>query len=296
MKKFLKLVAILLVLIIVILGTFIATFKPKQYSDFDMYADLFAWTSAQYKQQLQPRAINDFFENFAQPLAFPFSKIFGGKELGVHLQSFESAQLAAATVSMFEVPPASGYHTVVTLNLLPRNGCRAPIMHVDFMKPSPGVSGMFILDFFNVNKEAISYEDFFGDDVAVLKEAMAMVAQYQRTEEQGRGEISRYLDPFKSPFRLELEEPKTDDDAIRKAYYSAARDAVKLVLPVYLKRISGLPVEPQFVADHTTGVHHLVSELHEKDFAVKMGRNIFKENFYTYWQKGFWAVNIDFEP
>ena len=294
MKKILKIIGALLALLVIVVAIFVATYKPKQYTDFDMYADLFAWTVAQYEQQLQPRAINDFFVNFAQPLTFPFSTIFGGKALGVQLKSFESKQLAAATVSTFEMPPGSGYHTVVTLNLLPRSGFRAPVMHVDFMKPSAGVPGMFILDFFNVDKNAISYEEFFGEDIAVIKEAMAKVEQYQRTEAQGRGKISRYLDPFKSPYRLELNEPVAGDEAARKAYYTAARDAVKMVLPVYLKRISRLQIDQGFAKAHEEATNHMVRKLHSKDFAVKMGRNIFRENFYTYWQKGFWFVNIDF--
>jgi len=294
MKKILKIIGVLMILLVIAVAVFVATYKPKQYSDFDMYGDLFAWTAAQYEQLLQPRDINKFFTNFAQPLAFPFSKLFGGKALGVKLKSFENEQLAAATVSMFEVPPGSGYHSTVTLNLLPRYGFRAPVMHVDFLKPSAGVPGMFIMDFFNVDKNSISYEEFFGEDIAVIKEVLAKVAQYQRTEAQGRGEISRYLDPFKSPYRLELNEPATTDEAARKAYYAAAVNAVKKVLPVYLKRIARLQIDQAFAKGHTEATNHLVRELHEKDFAVKMGRNIFKENFYPYWQKGFWFVDIDF--
>ncbi len=294
MKKFLKILGALIVLLVIVVVIFVATYKPKKFTDYGVYGDLFAWTTAQYEKQFQPRDINTFFTSFAQPLGFPFSKVFGGKDLGVKLRSYESAQLAAATVSIFEVPPGSGYYTTVTLNLLPRSGVRAPIMHVDFLKPSAGVPGMFILDFFNVDKKAISYEEFFGEDIAVIKQAMATVEKYQRTEAQGRGEISRYLDPFKSPYRLELNEPAAGDDAARRAFYSAASEAVKTVLPVYLKRIGRLQVDQAFAKGHEDATNYLVRELHAKDFAVKMGRNIFKENFYTYWQKGFWFVNIDF--
>jgi hypothetical protein len=295
MKKILKILGALIALLVIIIVIFVATYKPKKHTDYAMYSELFKWTAQQYEQQLQPRDINEFFANFAQPLGFPFSKLFGGPDLGVQLKSYESTQLAAATVSIFEVPPGSGYYNTVTLNLLPRNGCRAPIMHVDFLKPSAGVPGMFILDFFSVDKNAISYEAFFGEDIAVIKQAMAKVEQFQRSEEQGRGEISRYLDPFKSPYRLELLEPETNNDELRRAYYTAAFDAVKMVLPVYLKRISQLQIEQDFAPAHEEATNYLVRELHEKDFAVKMGRNIFKENFYTYWQDGFWYVNIDFE-
>lgn len=293
MKKLLKIIGLLLAIIIVVVIIFVATYKPKKYTDFGMYEDTYTWTAAQYEQRLQPRAINDFFKNFYQPLSFPFSKIFGGSNLGVDLKSYESEQLSAATVSRFEMPPGSGYYTVVTLNLLPRFNCRAPIMHVDFMKPSAGVPGMLIMDYFNVDTDAISVEEFFGEDIAAVKQALAMVDQYQRTEEQGRGEISRYLDPYKSSYRIELMEPKTDDTEVRRAYYTAARDAIKLVLPVYLKRIAMLQPEPSFAAQHEKSQKKLVSDLFENDFAVKMGRNIFKENFSKYWVEGFWNVGFE---
>ncbi len=163
-------------------------------------------------------------------------------------------------------------------------------MHVDFMKPSPGVGGMFILDFFNVDTAEISYEKFFGNDIAVINEALAKVKQYQRTEAEGRGKISRYLDPFKSPYRFELAEPKTKDDAVRRAYYTAARDALMMVLPVYLKCTARVQMDQGFAKVHEQKMNVLASELYTKDFAVKSGRTIFKEHFAKYWAEGFWNV------
>lgn len=291
MKKFLKIIATLLILLVIGVGIFIATFKPPRYTDYGMYAELFTWATVQF-EQMQPRPVSEYFEDFSVPLSFPFTKIFGAPVLGVQLNSFENEQLSAATVSMFELPPGSGYHSVFTLNLVPRYGFRAPIMHVDFMKPSPGVGGMFILDFFNVDKDAISYEQFFGDDIAVIKDALAKVKQYQRTEEQGRGKISRYLDPFKSPYRFELAEPKTDDDAVRRAYYTAARDALMMVMPVYLKCSAQVQLDKDFAQTHEQKMNVMAKELYTKDFAVKSGRTIFKEHFSKYWAEGFWNVEM----
>jgi len=293
MKKFLKIIATLMILIIIVAGFFIATFKPPRFTDYGYYGELAAWATEQFKQQgMQPRPISEYFKNFSMPLGFPFSKLFGSQKQGVKLFSFENAPVSAATVSMFELPPGSGYYSVFTLNLVPRYGYRAPIMHVDFMKPSAGVAGMFILDFFNIDTDEISYEKFFGEDIAVIKEALAKVEQYQRTEEQGRGKISRYLDPFKSPYRMELSEPKTEDDAVRRAYYTAAYEALKMVLPVYLKRIAMVKQDQSYAAAQEQKMNILIGELFTKDFAVKMGKNIFKEHLPKYWAEGFWNVEM----
>ena len=124
---------------------------------------------------------------------------------------------------------------------------------------------------------------------------LAKVEQYQRTEEGGRGSISRYLDPFKSPYRFELQEPKTDDDAVRRTYYTAARDALMMVLPVYLKCTAQVQMDQGFAQDHEQKMNFLAKELYTKDFAVKSGRNIFKEHFAKYWAEGFWNVEMPAE-
>ena len=170
MKKFLKIIAALLVLLIVVVGIFIATYTPARYTDYGRYAELAAWATEQFEEQgMQKRPVSEYFENFSLQLGFPFSKLFGSPEQGIQLISFENDPLSVATVSMFELPPGSGYYSVFTLNLVPRYGYRAPIMHCDFMKPAAGVSGMFILDFFNIDTDEISYEEFFGEDITVSK-------------------------------------------------------------------------------------------------------------------------------
>ncbi len=293
MKKILKIAALVLLIIIIGVGVFVATFKPKKYSDFDVYAGLKQWTVEQFEQQMQTRPVNDYFDGFFVSLGFPFSKLFGGSALGIPLKSYESRKISAATVSMFEIPPGSGYYSVFTLNILPRYDFRAPVLHVDFLKPAPGTSGMFILDFFNVDKNAISYEEFFGDDIETIKKAMAKVEQYQRIE--GRGELSRYLDPYKSPYRFELQEPESEDEEVRRAYFTAARDALMLVLPVYLKRVAMLESDKDFAPLHEKKLKQMVRELYDNDFAVAMGRRIFKEHFRKYWIEAFWNVQIDFD-
>ena len=81
MKKFLKIIATLLILIIIVAGIFIATFKPPRFTDYGYYGELAAWATEQFKQQgMQPRPISEYFKNFSMPLGFPFSKLFGLKD------------------------------------------------------------------------------------------------------------------------------------------------------------------------------------------------------------------------
>jgi len=296
MKKILKIISALLALIVIVVIIFVATYQPKKYTDFGVYEDLASWATTLFEQDMQPRPVSKYFNNFNVDLGFPFTKVFGASRLGVYLKSFENEQISAATVSMFELPPGTGYYSVFTLNLVPRYGYRAPVLHVDFMKPQAGVSGMFILDFFNVAPDAISCDTFLGADIATVKEALALVEQYQRTEEQGRGKMSRHLDPYKSAYRMELQEPKTDDAQVRKAYYTAVDTALRMVVPVYMKRIAMLQQDPGFVAVQEQGMNTMANELFTKDFAVKNGKKIFKQHFAKYWAEAFWNVNMPAEP
>ncbi len=114
MKKFLKIIATLLILLIIVIGIFIATFKPPRFTDYGMYAGLFKWATVQF-EQMQPRPVSEYFKNFSVQLGLPFTKVFGSPRLGVQLISFENKQLSAATISMFELPPGSGYYSVYHL-------------------------------------------------------------------------------------------------------------------------------------------------------------------------------------
>ena len=154
---------------------------------------------------------------------------------------------------------------------------------------------MCILDFFNVDKDAISYEQFFGARIQTVQKALAMVEKYQRSVEDGRGKISRYLDPYKSPYRFELTEPKTDDEAGRKEYFKTVEAAILLVLPVYMESLHNVEAEPGYVQTHTENMQNLVREIYAKDFAVSMGRKIFKDHFKKYWLDGFWNVQVELE-
>ncbi len=293
MKKALKVIGIVLLIIIIVAGIFIMTYQPQKYSDFDVYAGLRSFTvSVMQEYKTTERPISKDFKDFSMDLAFPYSKLFGSSTMGIPLLSFESDRIAAATISQFEVPPKSGYCRDFTFNLRPQYDFKAPIFHIDFMKPSPGVPGLCSMDFFDVDPENINIEAFFGREIESVQKAMALVEKYQRTVEEGRGKITKYLDPYKSKYRMELKEPATEDETIRKEYYEAVAAAYKLVLPAYMKCLYKLQPDPNYAKQNEEKTREFVKALYDQDFAVNMGKKIFREHFKKYWMDGFWNVQL----
>ncbi len=295
MKKVLKIIGAVVLVIIIGVAIFIMTYQPKKYSDFGVYANLRSHVTVllQKEYKATERPITREFKDFSLELAFPYSKLFGGKYLGIPLASYESDRITAATISQFEVPPKSGYCRDFTFNLRPRFAFKAPIMHIDFMKPSPGLPGLCSMDFFDVDPEAINLEAFFGQNLDGVKRAMKLVEKYQRTVEQGRGKITAYLNPYKTKYRMELQEPKTEDEAVRKQYYETVGEAYKLALSAYLKSLYRLQPDPGYAQRHEEKTRAFVQALYDKDFAVNMGKKIFKDKLKKYWIDGFWTVEID---
>lgn len=284
--KILKAIGIIAALLVLVAGIFIATFKPPKYGDFGVYTDLKKFTLDVFANA-KARPV----ETITLHLSFPYSKIFGSDVIALPLKSFETDRIAAASISQFEVPPGSGYFRDFTFNIRPNYAFKAPVFHIDFMKPSPGVPGLCSMDVFNVDPETINYEKFFGPEMDNVKKAMAFVAPYQRTPEQGRGKVTRYLDPFKSPYRMELQEPK-GDEAARKAYFEAVGKAYKIMLTAYLKSFAALSPEPAFAPRHEQKMKEMVTALYTYDVAINLGKKIFKDQFNKFWMDSFWNVQI----
>ena len=291
MKKVFKIIGIAVLVIIIAAGVFIATYKTKQYSDFGVYSDLRQFTVAlmqEYQTSLRPVS-----QDFSIALSFPYNKLFGGSQLGIPLLSYESDRITAATISQFEVPPQSGYYRDFTFNLRTRYNYKAPIFHIDFMKPSPGLSGLCSMDFFNVDPGPINLDTFFGPEIDQIKKAMGLVEKYQRTIDQGRGKITAYMDHSKSKYRMELQAPEAEDEEASKAYYEAVAEAYKLAMTAYMKCLYRLNPDLTYAQRHETKTREFVQALYDNDFAVSMGKKIFKDKFEKYWMDGFWAVQID---
>jgi hypothetical protein len=296
MKKILKIIGILVVLIVIVVSIFIFTYQPKQYSDFGIFTSLRTYVITTLKDyNATERSITQEFSEFTLAISFPFNKVFGSDVIAVPLQSFESDMLGVATISQFEVPPDSSYYRDFTLHIRPQYGLRAPVFHIDFMKPAPGTPGMCSMDFFNPNKDNIPLKEFFGEELENIQKALTLVERYQRSVEEGRGKITKYLDPYKSEYRCELLEPQTEDETLREKYYTTVAEAFKLFFHAYLIGLHKLERDTGYAQTHEEKTRDLVRLFYENDFAVSLGKRVFKEHFKKYWLDGFWNVQIALE-
>ena len=296
MKKAFKIIGLLLLVIIVAAAIFIATYQPPKYSDFGVFTNLRNQALSYLKEyQVSERPVTKYFKEFTLTLSLPFNKVFGSDVIAIPLKSFQSDKMGVATISQFEVPPKSSYYRDFTLHIRPQYGLRAPVFHIDLMKPSPGTPGLCSMDFFNPDPENISVNEFFGEELENVQKALALVEKYQRSIEEGRGKITKYLDPHKSEYRFELMEPKTEDEAIRKEYYLTAEKAVNLTLPAYLKSLDKLETDTGYAKLHEEKTKELVKLFYENDMAIGLGKMIFKDQFKKYWLDGFWNVQVDLQ-
>jgi hypothetical protein len=149
------------------------------------------------------------------------------------------------------------------------------------------------MDFFNPDKENIPLKDFLGGELENIQKALSMVEKYQRTVEEGRGKLTRYLVPYKSEYRFELLEPKTEDENIRKEYFQTVEKAVTLVIPAYLKSLHRVSLDDSYLQEHEEKTKALVRLFYDNDIAVALGKRVFKEHFKKYWMDGFWNVQIE---
>ena len=296
MKKALKVIGIVVLIIIVAVTLFIVTYQPKQYSDFGVYTNLRNQVLMLLEEcGAHERPITKEFEDFTLQLSFPFNKVFGSDSIAIPLKSFQSDTLGVATISQFEVPPRSSYYRDFTFHVRPQYGIRAPVFHIDFMKPAPGTPGMCNMDFFNPDKENIPLKEFLGSERENIEKALSLVEKYQRTEEEGRGKLTKYLVPYKSEYRFELLEPKTDDEIIRKEYFQTVEKAVTLVFPAYFNSLHRISLDDSYVKRHEEKTKDLVRLFYKNDIAVSLGKRVFKEHFKKYWLEGFWNVQVELE-
>ena len=76
----------------------------------------------------------------------------------------------------------------------------------------------------NVNDGHVDVTAFFGDQLGKIQEGLDLVASYQRQGDD-RGKLTPHLDPYKSIYRIEMEEPEDADEAEKAAYAAAAYEA-----------------------------------------------------------------------
>jgi hypothetical protein len=171
----------------------------------------------------------------------------------------------------------------------------APVMHGDARAAMAGTDEEFSMDFYNYDNDSIDVDKFFGvAQIAKLNEAMALVAQYQIPEldekgERDRGHLTAYLDPYKSPYRLELAAPETESE--REAYVNAALQAFKLYQDAYFAALAAMKAdnETAVVEERKDAIDAFIDLFEAEDTAVKIGRLLFgKKDFPLYFNEGFW--------
>ncbi|MCX5899440.1 MAG: hypothetical protein NTX06_01675 [Proteobacteria bacterium] len=223
--------------------------------------------------------------------------VFGSGKLQVFLQSYESDRIAVGSISQFEVPPESGNYTDCAFVVRPTAKIGAPIMHGDARAAMSGSDEEFSMDFYNYDNASVDVDKFFGNaQIAKLNEAMALVAQYQIPEldekgERDRGHLTAYLDPYKSPYRLELAAPETESE--REAYANAALQAFQLYQDAYFAALDNATQndDGDIVEGRATATASFMALFESEDIAVKIGRLLFgKKDFPLYFNQGFWRT------
>lgn len=215
----------------------------------------------------------------------------GAKELHLPVFPYESDRISTACMSQFESPPDSSIFWDFAFVVRPNANLRAPIMHGD----AGGVGGAtpsFSMDFYSVNPEHVDVDDFFGDQLDKIQEALALVEPYQRTGED-RGAWTPHLEPYKSDYRIEMEEPEDADDTQKQAYANAAREAFKLFYDAYLTSLEE-NISPEdddaLIQGNKDGADEIINLLYEEDFVAQMGPVMFKDQdaFDKYFLNAFW--------
>ena len=175
-------------------------------------------------EQVTGSSLRDIATDYVNHILGPnplFLLLFAGaQELHLPVFPYESARISTACMSQFESPPGSSIFWDFAFVVRPNANLRAPIMHGD----AGGVGGMtpsFSMDFYNVNPDHVDVAEFFGDQLDKINQALDIVEPYQRTGED-RGEWTPHLAPYKSAYRIEMEEPEDADETQKQAYANAA--------------------------------------------------------------------------
>lgn len=270
--------------------------KPPE-EDYSLYEDMRVYLQAKFNEMEGVAVRGDiaqYYDNYVLNLSLIPRLVFGSKQLEVHMYSYESTKMAVASISQFEVPPDSENFTDVAFTVRPNANLRAPFMHGDALKGMAGMDTSFSMDFWNVNKDAIDWEAFFGDQIEKLEQGHDLVAPYQRTGDD-RGKYTTHLIPYKwEDYRIEIEEPDTRDENERKAYYDAALAAFKLYTDAYLISLARLEAEEDQALINGTkeGLDELMAIVLAEDPAAKLGLLLFGDQaeFEKYFLDAFWRA------
>ncbi len=239
---------------------------------------------------MKRRDLSDYFENYNLKLPIIFRFVFGCSRIGIRLMSYESKSAAVASLSQMERPAGSSYYGDLAFFVRPSAALRAPVLHGDAMDPTGGVKGMFAMDMFNCNREDVDVDEFLGDDIEAVEKALEIVKPYQKTPAQGRGKYTAYMDPYKSPYRIELAQPPANDIESLRKFYDDELESYKLYFGAYLSSLSKLQPEDAVVDNNKNGFDEFIEKIQKNDFAAKSGKKMLRDDFYKYFNEGCWRV------
>ena len=265
--------------------------KKQNLIDNSLYSEM--WNFAQTNlvaHGMIKREISDYFENYSLRLPFLFRLVLGCSKIGIRLISFESKSVAIASLTQIEKPEGSSYSCDLAFFIRPSADLRAPIFHGDALDPMVGVKGMFEMDLYNLNQADVDIDDFLGDNISKIKEALEIVESYQKTPEQGRGKYTAHLEPYISKYRIELAQPDAGNVEALKKFYQGEMSAFKLYLEAYLSSLLRLTPEKSVVANNRIGFDKFMGVVLKKDIAVKTAKRIFRDDFQKYFHEGCWRT------
>lgn len=263
--------------------------------DVTLYLDLMRQYAQQRLVQMPGIALRDIAADYQDYVLGPnplFLLLFGGaRELEIPLFPYESDHIANTCLSQFESPPDSSIFWDFACVVRPNANLRAPILHGD----AGGVGGMtpsFSMDFYNVTGDQVDIDTFLGDQLPKINEALALVASYQRQGDE-RGKLTPHLDPYKSVYRIEMEEPEDADEAEKEAYATAVYEAFTRFFDAYLTSLENLTAEDDegLMLGNRDGADDLIQTLYDNDFVAQVGPTIIfrdQDAFDRYFLDAFW--------
>lgn len=293
MKKGLKIVLTAVGGLAAILGVGIVIFVSIPYeSDFDTFASMRSSTLAMAEEKkLAPLPINDEFTDYSVDLDPIMSLMFKKRDLGLTFKTFQSDKLERFSVSQLEIGRGSGIFFDFTFMARPAASVNAPVFHCDILRPFPGTDGALYMDFYTLNGNT-DLNSFFAGEMDTLEKARASVRKYWKNE--GFGELTAYMNSYKSPFRVEILEPKTKVEDERRAYFEAAEQCYFIYLGAYLRSLDNAPggPSPERAEENRRSFLEYIRNLYSNDIVVKLGYMIFDDSdFDRYFLEGFWGVD-----
>jgi hypothetical protein len=151
---------------ILLLFAFFFAACAQDLPDYDLYENMRQYIEQKFNENglvLRADMPDIFTSEYIIDLSGMVRIAFGSPELEVHLSSYESNAVAVASISMFEVPPNSTDFTDFACSIRPSANLRAPFIHADALKASPGMPGSCEIHFMNVNRDPTDSEEFLGD-------------------------------------------------------------------------------------------------------------------------------------